>query len=175
MANVVLGARLLALGAIPAVAQFQSGVLLYWIGMSLVGLGQPLLVRLGAFRRWFGIPEPVKNDEELIQRRFVVQAPTLSYLFEAEKISHPQSDSQQQASTSSSSSSPSSFTSSSTLYNVRKSRTLSEEMQQVEATHFKKLQQKSVLADGNGNPIREGKGAAFARSGWRSKDAAPPV
>lgn len=86
MGNLVKGGRLLCLCAIPAVGQMQAGVLLYWLGMSTVGLLQPLLVRLKSFREWFGIPDPpaVQGGDggDLVQRRLSLQVPYLSHMFE---------------------------------------------------------------------------------------------
>lgn len=161
MANVVWGARLLALGAVPAVSHFQSGVLLYWIGLSLVGLLQPVLVRVKGFRQWFGIPEPpAATSDELLQRRMVLQAPTLSYLFEGENGMLVRSTTEASAAAPSpadSSKQPCPFT-------------LSDEMHRVESSSFQPLRMKDVP---------EGKGTAFVRRhsshapSWKGSDKAP--
>ncbi|KPA86563.1 hypothetical protein ABB37_00699 [Leptomonas pyrrhocoris] len=56
MKNIIWGARLGCLCIIPVFTSFRSGVCLYFIGMNVVGLLQPLLLRSVAFRRWFGFP-----------------------------------------------------------------------------------------------------------------------
>jgi hypothetical protein len=56
MKNVIWGARLGCLCIIPVFSTFRSGVCLYLVGMNVVGLLQPLLLRSVAFRRWLGFP-----------------------------------------------------------------------------------------------------------------------
>ncbi|KPI90748.1 hypothetical protein ABL78_0184 [Leptomonas seymouri] len=56
MRNIIWGARLGCLCVIPVFATLRSGVCLYFVGMNVVGLVQPLLLRSVAFRRWFGFP-----------------------------------------------------------------------------------------------------------------------
>eukprot|EP00164_Ancoracysta_twista_P014797 GFYU01024229.1.p1 GENE.GFYU01024229.1~~GFYU01024229.1.p1 ORF type:complete len:410 (-),score=22.92 GFYU01024229.1:73-1239(-) len=55
--NVVMCARGGAVIGFGLASQMSSGVLLYWLGMSLVGLLQPLMVRSPAFRSMAGFPE----------------------------------------------------------------------------------------------------------------------
>lgn len=62
MRNIIWGARLGCLCVIPVVASFRSGVCLFFVGMNIVGLMQPLLVRSAAFRRWFGFPSKEELD-----------------------------------------------------------------------------------------------------------------
>lgn len=83
MRNVINGARLGCLCVIPVVGTFRSGVCLYFIGMSLVGLLQPLLLRLPRFRDAFGFPPapPAAGEpEDSLQARVTVQFPTLGHL-----------------------------------------------------------------------------------------------
>lgn len=56
MLNFTYAARMGCLCVIPVAATFRAGVCLYCIGMSLVGLSQPLLLRSAAFRRQFHFP-----------------------------------------------------------------------------------------------------------------------
>ncbi|RNF11476.1 preprotein translocase subunit YidC [Trypanosoma rangeli] len=92
MSTLVWGARLGCLCVLPAAAHIRAGVALYFLGMSLVGLLQPLLLRSTAFRAWFNFPaqqsqlEPTKAVEKPddLHARMCVQFPYLTHLFNPE-------------------------------------------------------------------------------------------
>lgn len=92
MSNIIWGARLGCLCVVPVAATFRSGVCLYFIGMSLAGLLQPLLLRVPAFRSALGFPAASALDEaqkklkdaDELQARMTVQFPYLSHILSPE-------------------------------------------------------------------------------------------
>ncbi|EPY33645.1 hypothetical protein AGDE_08180 [Angomonas deanei] len=84
MMNVVWAARAGCLCVIPVAANFRAGVCLYFIGMNLVGILQPTLLRVKAFREALGFPaKQTKEDVSLndpLQASVSVQLPYLSHL-----------------------------------------------------------------------------------------------
>jgi hypothetical protein len=171
MGNLIWAGRMLCVCAIPAAAQFRSGVLLYWIGMSTAGLLQPILVRSTAFRRWFGIPDQppavpaaAPTDADLFQTRLVLQAPYFSHLFETDITNGASSTAGKQhlgdanapphQSTRKRETTAPPFS----MKAAAAGRRLSEEMSSVESRSFR-----------NDTPASNKKdGAAFANSGWKS-------
>ncbi|SCU68628.1 60Kd inner membrane protein, putative [Trypanosoma equiperdum] len=99
MSNVVWGARLGCLCVLPVALQFRSGVCLYFLGVGLVGLLQPILLRSNKFRSFFNFPTEGKADtnkfsytDDGFYTRMSVQFPYVSHLFdsvEEENISRP--------------------------------------------------------------------------------------
>ena len=69
--NVVMCARGGAVIGFGLASQMSSGVLLYWLGMSLVGILQPLMVRSPAFRSMAGFPEIGKLAKPLPSKTVV--------------------------------------------------------------------------------------------------------
>ncbi|EPY36624.1 hypothetical protein STCU_00488 [Strigomonas culicis] len=91
MKNVVWAARMGCLCVVPVASSFRSGVCLYFVGMSLIGLLQPILLRLPAFRRLLKFPEPgarakeeVRTSDDPLQTSLTVQFPYLSHLLRPE-------------------------------------------------------------------------------------------
>ncbi|KAG8348279.1 hypothetical protein ERJ75_001740600 [Trypanosoma vivax] len=90
MSNIVWGARLGCLCAASVVVQFRSGVCLYFVGMSTVGLLQPMLLRSSWFRRRFDFPirhapktnEALSHTGDVVHRRLSIQFPYLGHLFD---------------------------------------------------------------------------------------------
>lgn len=83
--NVVHCARGAAVCALPVVSMVNSGVLLYWIGMSAVGLLQPLLLRSDAFKAFFKVPEvPKVKFEDPMRERFGMEHPFIHRLLNTE-------------------------------------------------------------------------------------------
>lgn len=88
MSNIIWGARLGCVCVIPVAASFRSGVCLYFIGMSVAGLLQPLLLRLPAFRRLLQFPTADLQQtaqkqllgEDEFQTRMTMQFPYLSHI-----------------------------------------------------------------------------------------------
>ncbi|CUG92665.1 membrane-associated protein, putative [Bodo saltans] len=178
MGNLIWAGRMLCVCAIPAAAQFRSGVLLYWIGMSTVGLLQPLLVRSTSFRRWFGIPDQppaaptaAPTEADLFQTRLILQAPYFSHLFETDIGNGASSAVPQNKTRGGLPESPApsysprrkDTTAPPTSMKSSGGRRLSEEMSSVESQSFH-----------NDTPVSNKKdGAAFASSGWRSTAREP--
>lgn len=73
--NVVMAARGGAIIGFALASQMNSGVLLYWLGMSLVGVVQPLLVRSAAFRAFVGFPDVKLVTSKLTPSKVSVVAP----------------------------------------------------------------------------------------------------
>ncbi|PWV02605.1 hypothetical protein C4B63_2g249 [Trypanosoma cruzi] len=92
MKNLIWGGRLACFCILPAVAQIRAGVALYFLGMSLVGLIQPLLLRSSKFRTWFNFPlqqpelDNAKTAEKVddLHARMCVQFPYLTHLLNPE-------------------------------------------------------------------------------------------
>ncbi|KEG10825.1 preprotein translocase subunit YidC [Trypanosoma grayi] len=91
MLNAIWGARLGCLCILPAVVHIRAGVALYFVGMSLVGLLQPLLLRSATFRQWFNLPtkQDVEKataaaDNDELHARMSVQFPYLTHLLSPE-------------------------------------------------------------------------------------------
>jgi hypothetical protein len=57
MSKVPWVARAIAAISLPVVMEFRTGTVVYWCGLSLAGLLQPLLMGLPQFRRWYGVPD----------------------------------------------------------------------------------------------------------------------
>ncbi|ORC91994.1 preprotein translocase subunit YidC [Trypanosoma theileri] len=91
MSNIIWGARLGCLCVLPAMIHIRAGVALYFVGMSLIGLLQPLLLRMDVFRKRFDFPDQklvkdkksTTSDDEL-HTRMSVQFPYLAHLFNPE-------------------------------------------------------------------------------------------
>ena len=83
MRHVVDMLRVLAVSMFAVAVQLQAGLLLFWLGMSCVGLLQPLLIRSARFRKIFRMPtvSRVACSDELIKQRATVHAPTFTPLF----------------------------------------------------------------------------------------------
>ena len=85
MNNIVWTARGAALLSISAVSQMSSGVLLYWVGLSLAGLLQPILLRSVRFRKAFHFPD-VKSlrssPMDPLQARVALKVPMLRDLYD---------------------------------------------------------------------------------------------
>lgn len=62
MKSIVWGARIGCTSILPVAISFQSGVCLYFVGMSLVGLLQPLLLRWNFFKRLCKFPLPLSSS-----------------------------------------------------------------------------------------------------------------
>lgn len=75
MKNIIWGARLGCLCIIPVFATFRSGVCLYFIGMNVVGLLQPLLLRSAVFRQWFGFPAAAELSAAAAQPSSAASSP----------------------------------------------------------------------------------------------------
>lgn len=83
--NIVHCARGAAVCAVPVVAMVNSGVLLFWVGMSSAGLLQPLLLRSAEFRRWFGVPDAPKTKyEDPLRERMGLEHPFIHRLLNTE-------------------------------------------------------------------------------------------
>lgn len=172
MGNFIWGGRMLCVCAIPAVAQFRSGVLLYWIGMSAVGLLQPILVRSASFRAWFGIPQPPpvaasgSQEEDLLQKRFVLQAPYFSHLFETDITNGTASAPPAEPAAATRRAPGYAHSRGETVpsHPTNSTRTLSEEMSSVESKSFGVSRAPSITPS---TASKRG-GAAFASSGWKA-------
>lgn len=86
--NMVLCARGAAVCSLPVLSMVNSGVLLYWVGMSCVGLLQPLLLRSEAFKQFFSFP-PKSNlaatqFEDPMRERFSMEHPFVHRLLNVE-------------------------------------------------------------------------------------------
>jgi membrane protein insertase Oxa1/YidC/SpoIIIJ len=55
--------RIGAASCITVISQFRSAVLMYWIGVSLTGMLQPLLMRSRTFMKLYGVPLPEQLTE----------------------------------------------------------------------------------------------------------------
>jgi membrane protein insertase Oxa1/YidC/SpoIIIJ len=85
MTNLLWGARITALLSLSAVSQVSTGVLLYWIGLSLAGLLQPALLRSSSFRRRFKFPEVSSLKSvpmDPLQARLALKIPMLRELYD---------------------------------------------------------------------------------------------
>lgn len=173
MGTLIWGGRVMCLCAIPAVIHFRSGVLLYWIGMSTVGLLQPILLRVPAFRKWFqvpDIPKPSDSNEDLLQRRLTVEVPYLSYLFESEKEMNVKMIKPEATVLRGKQGTATAGSARASLGHERQlgkaSATLTEQMESVEKSDFRKMYEREKLAVSGGKGIvAKGKGAAFASGG----------
>lgn len=66
--NIINGIRLAALSSMWAISHFRASVLLYWAGVSITGLLQPLLMRNKHFQKLWGVP----TDDDM--KRAITQA-----------------------------------------------------------------------------------------------------
>lgn len=85
VANLLLSARAMALISLAGVSQLPSGILLYWIGLSLAGLLQPVLLRSAGFRRAFGFPARealTAATMDPLQARIALKIPMMRELYD---------------------------------------------------------------------------------------------
>lgn len=190
MSNVIWGARLACLCVVPVASTFRAGVCLYFIGMSVSGLLQPLLLRWPAFRSWFAFPTAAERaaaesasqgSVDALQARVTVQFPYLSHLLNPEveeegaplmKKASPASR-RAYASTSSAFPSPASRGAASGRYAMGSNPLMQETPQRRAArtggaTHT--AQATTTMTSGasaRAAAAKPGKGSSFASSGWK--------